>query len=196
VKCDHETYLSEISSASGNRNILRKLQESGVISANAECENTLKLYTGVRIFLTLYLNLQMQLKNYAYYFHLIAKYGLLQSLQNCFVQSVILFQCCALLVNTEQLANIGLMFAQNGKSKSGLQVLEPSVSNCCLSQMMQAGLYEESGDFFTLTGIIAKSGVSGGIVAVAHKKMAVGLFSPKLNEYGNSVRGMNFLKVC
>jgi glutaminase len=98
-------------------------------------------------------------------------------------------------VNTKQLADIGVMLAQNGMTRSGEKILEPAIAKFCMVQLMQAGLYEESGDFFGLTGIAAKSGVSGGIVAVAHKKMAIGLFSPKLNAYGNSVRGIAFLTV-
>ncbi|XP_065335040.1 glutaminase-like isoform X3 [Cloeon dipterum] len=102
--------------------------------------------------------------------------------------------CCSLLVNTQHLANMGLVLAKTGKNESGKQVLEPRVAQSCLAQMMQAGLYEQSGDFFAITGLLAKSGVSGGVVAVAHKKIAIGLFSPRLNAYGNSARAVQFIR--
>lgn len=170
VECDWDTYTSELNSARNNRKILEKLlRESGVNCAEISTENILKFYTSVS-FTRLNLKYKMTFL--------------------CFCM-----QCCALLVNTKQLADIGVMLAQNGMTRSGLQILELDAAKLCLVQMMQAGLYEESGDFFGLTGIVAKSGVSGGIVAVAHKKMAIGLFSPKINSYGNSVRSIAFLKV-
>ncbi|XP_059481777.1 glutaminase-like [Neocloeon triangulifer] len=148
IKCDYETYLSEIATAGKNRTIISKLQESGAIPLQTDCEDILQFYTS----------------------------------------------CCSLLVNTRQLAHLGLMLAKNGTGRSGVRILEARVAQACLAQMMQAGLYEETGDLFASTGLIAKSGVSGGLVAVSHKKLAVGLFSPRLNAYGNSARALQFLK--
>lgn len=46
---------------------------------------------------------------------------------------------------------------------------------------------------FFLSGIPAKSGVGGGIVAVVPGEIGIGTFSPPLDERGNSVRG---IQVC
>ena len=55
--------------------------------------------------------------------------------------------------------------------------------------MATAGLYEMSGEWLYEVGLPGKSGVSGGIVTVAPGKGGLGVFSPPLDEAGNSVRG-------
>ena len=58
-----------------------------------------------------------------------------------------------------------------------------------LAVLATAGLYERSGDWLYDVGLPGKSGVSGGIVTVAPGKGGLGVFSPPLDEAGNSVRG-------
>jgi glutaminase len=55
--------------------------------------------------------------------------------------------------------------------------------------MATAGLYEQSGDWLYEIGLPGKSGVAGGIVAIAPGKGGLGVFSPPLDAAGNSVRG-------
>ena len=57
-----------------------------------------------------------------------------------------------------------------------------------LAVMMMAGFYDESGAWAYSSGLPAKTGVGGGIVAVVPGKMAIVGFSPPVNEAGNSVR--------
>ena len=63
-----------------------------------------------------------------------------------------------------------------------------------LSLMTMNGFYDESGWWAYTAGLPAKSGVGGGIVAIAPGKMAIVGYSPRLSEAGNSVRGMKAIQ--
>ena len=62
-----------------------------------------------------------------------------------------------------------------------------------LSVMYTCGMYDFAGEWAYEIGVPAKSGVSGGIMAVVPGKMGIGVFSPGLDRFGNSVRGV---RVC
>lgn len=61
--------------------------------------------------------------------------------------------------------------------------------------MQTCGFYDESGEFSFEVGLAGKSGVGGGIVALLPGKYCISVWSPKLNEKGNSYRGMKFLEM-
>jgi glutaminase len=63
-----------------------------------------------------------------------------------------------------------------------------------LSAMMMAGLYDGSGGWAWHVGLPAKSGVGGGIVAVAPGKGAIAVFAPPLDEAGNSVKAQEVIQ--
>lgn len=60
--------------------------------------------------------------------------------------------------------------------------------------MQTCGFYDESGEFSFKVGLAGKSGVGGGIVALLPGKYCISVWSPRLNEKGNSYRGMKFLE--
>ena len=64
-----------------------------------------------------------------------------------------------------------------------------------LALMSTTGLYEKSGEWLYWVGLPAKSGVGGGIMAVCPGKMGVAVFSPPLDEAGNSVKAQVAIKM-
>jgi len=97
---------------------------------------------------------------------------------------------CSLLVDARDLAIMGATLADGGVNPmTGDQVVSPEVGGDVLAILAATGMYERSGEWLFEIGIPAKSGVSGGIVAIAPGKGALGSFSPRLDKAGNSVRG-------
>src|SRR5439155_8545160 len=102
---------------------------------------------------------------------------------------------CSVGVDAIQLARMGAMLANNGKNPAtGEQVIKPENVPYILSSMMMAGLYDGSGGWAWKVGLPAKSGVGGGIVAVVPGKGAIAVFSPRLDEAGNSVKAQKVIE--
>ncbi len=97
---------------------------------------------------------------------------------------------CALLVTARDIAVMGATLADGGVNPiTGERVVDADRCQRVLAVLATAGLYEQSGDWLYEIGLPGKSGVAGGIFAVAPGKGALGAFSPPLDEAGNSVRG-------
>jgi len=97
---------------------------------------------------------------------------------------------CSVNVSSDDLAVMGATLANHGLNPiTKVQVIDPKNSPYVMAVMATAGLYDNAGDWLYDTGAPAKSGVGGGILAVIPGKLAIGTFSPKLDQYGNSVRG-------
>ena len=97
---------------------------------------------------------------------------------------------CAVSVTARDLAVMSATLANGGVNPLTREaVIDPLHCQHVLAVMVTAGLYENSGDWLYDTGLPGKSGVSGGLIAVAPGKGALASFSPPLDEAGNSVRG-------
>ena len=97
---------------------------------------------------------------------------------------------CSLNVTARDLAVMSATLANGGVNPlTREKVIDPIHCQHVLAVMVTAGLYENSGDWLYETGLPGKSGVSGGIITVAPGKGGLGVFSPPLDEAGNSVRG-------
>ena len=103
-------------------------------------------------------------------------------------------QQCSVRVTCRDLAVMAATLA-NGcvNPLSGERVLPRARVRDVISVMYTCGMYDAAGQWTYDVGVPAKSGVSGGILAVVPGKGGIGVFSPALDAYGNSVRGV---KVC
>ncbi len=99
-----------------------------------------------------------------------------------------------MLVYSHDLAVMGATLANGGiNPMTGERAISRENVKYILSVMHSCGMYDYAGEWAFRVGIPAKSGVSGGIVAVVPGKLGIGIFSPRLDPKGNSVRGV---KVC
>ena len=96
---------------------------------------------------------------------------------------------CSIGVNAKDLATMAATLAAGGKNPvTGKQVMDPDKVPGVLAVMATAGLYDDSGKWLYHTGLPAKSGVGGGIIAVAPGKFGIAVVSPPLDDAGNSIR--------
>ena len=96
---------------------------------------------------------------------------------------------CSIGVNAKDLAMMAATLAAKGKNPvTGKQVMDPAKVPPVLAVMATAGLYDDSGKWLYHTGLPAKSGVGGGIIAVSPGKFGIAVVSPPLDDAGNSVR--------
>lgn len=103
---------------------------------------------------------------------------------------------CSLECTTLDLAKIADVLSCGGKSSfTGKHPLSLKTIKTIIGIMITCGLYNGSGEFAVRVGIPAKSGVSGGILALAPGKMGIGVFSPPLDIKGNSIAGLYALEL-
>ena len=96
---------------------------------------------------------------------------------------------CSVGVNTRDLAMMAATLANGGKNPvTGKQLVKSENIPEILAVMATAGLYDDSGKWLYQTGLPAKSGVGGGIIAVSPGKFGIAVISPPLDAAGNSVR--------
>jgi glutaminase len=96
---------------------------------------------------------------------------------------------CSVGVNARDLGMMAATLAAGGKNPtSGKRVIDENKVPGVLAVMATAGLYDDSGKWLYHTGLPAKSGVGGGIIAVSPGKFGIAVVSPPLDDAGNSVR--------
>ena len=104
------------------------------------------------------------------------------------------FKQCSILVSCRDLAVMAATLANGGVNPiTRKRAVDARYVRDILSVMFTCGMYDYAGEWAYSVGLPAKSGVSGGIIAVVPGQGGVGVFSPLLDERGNSRRG---IKVC
>jgi glutaminase len=106
------------------------------------------------------------------------------------------FHHCAIAMTCRQLAMAGRFLAQYGRDPStGLSVVLPERARRINAVMLTCGHYDGSGEFAYRVGLPGKSGVGGGILAVAPGKASIAVWSPGLDASGNSHLGLIALEM-
>ena len=105
------------------------------------------------------------------------------------------FKMCSIEMSCTELSKAFLAFAGYKEfNYAGITLTSSQVKR--LNAVMQTcGFYDEAGEFSYLVGLPGKSGVGGGIVAIHPLKYSVAVWSPRLNQKGNSIMGMKALEL-
>ncbi|MBQ8518714.1 MAG: glutaminase A [Agathobacter sp.] len=125
--------------------------------------------------------------------YLLKSYGMLEDdveeVLDCY------FKSCSISVTCKDLANIGFVLANRGQMPGRKErVIPVKYTRYVNAILMTCGMYDGSGEFALRVGVPAKSGVGGGIMAAVPTKMGIGIYSPTLDEKGNSVAGIRLLE--
>ncbi len=105
------------------------------------------------------------------------------------------FRQCAIAMTCRQLARAGRMFAFGGRSDpEGPEIIPSLRARRINALMLTCGHYDGSGDFAFEVGLPGKSGVGGGILAIAPGIASIAAWSPGLNAIGNSRLGTLAMK--
>ena len=105
------------------------------------------------------------------------------------------FHQCAIEMNCKQLADTFYVFANRGTCSQHKDYLTLSQVKRINAIMLSCGFYDEAGEFAFEVGLPGKSGVGGGIVALLPNTFTITTWSPGLNAKGNSLLGMQALKL-
>ncbi len=109
------------------------------------------------------------------------------------VEEVLSVYCqqCAISVTATDLAVMAATLAHGGVNPvTGDAVVSEDVAVRTQAVMATCGMYDFSGEWLLRVGLPAKSGVAGGLIAVSPAEFGIGTFSPRLDDRGNSVRGI------
>ncbi len=101
------------------------------------------------------------------------------------------FAQCSILVTAADLAVIGGTLANGGVNPvTGTRAVGRAFTRDLLTVALTCGMYDYAGEWAYNVGIPAKSGVGGGIVGALPDVGGIAVFSPRLDQHGNSVRGI------
>jgi glutaminase len=105
------------------------------------------------------------------------------------------FQCCSIEMDCKRMAIVAATLANGGICPlTNERIFGLKTTRSILSLMFSCGMYEETGQFAFSVGLPAKSGIAGCTMIVVPGICGYCVYSPKLNNYGNSTRALEFSK--
>ncbi len=126
--------------------------------------------------------------------HFMASFGRLDNAVDCILGTY--YHHCSISMSCEQLATAGQFLVSDGMNHStGVRVVSPQRARRINSLMLMCGHYDGSGEFAFRVGLPGKSGVGGGILAIAPGKASIAVWSPGLDSIGNSKLGTEALEL-
>jgi glutaminase len=124
--------------------------------------------------------------------HMLRGFGILE--QDPELALDLYFRQCSVAVDCRDLSLMAATLANGGVNPvTGVRALEREYVDRVLSVMTTCGMYDAAGEWVVDVGMPAKSGVAGGVLAVLPGQLGIAVFSPPLDQHGNSVRG---IEVC
>ena len=97
---------------------------------------------------------------------------------------------CAIAMSCAELALAGGFLARHGVRRDGSRLLSRSDAKRINAIMLTCGTYDAAGEFAYRVGLPAKSGIAGGILAIVPGRCSVCVWSPGLDDKGNSIAGI------
>jgi glutaminase len=126
--------------------------------------------------------------------HFMASFGRIVNPVDCVLGTY--FHQCSIAMNCEQLAHAGLFLVSDGIIQTtGSRVVSAQRARRISSLMLMCGHYDGSGEFAYRVGLPGKSGVGGGILAIAPGIASIAVWSPGLDKIGNSKLGTEALEM-
>ena len=126
--------------------------------------------------------------------HFMASFGNIEHNVECVLGAY--YHQCSIAMSCEQLAQSGLFLVSEGTNQcTGSRVVSSDRARRINSLMLMCGHYDGSGEFAYRVGLPGKSGVGGGILAIAPNKASIAVWSPGLDKIGNSKLGTQALEM-
>ena len=121
--------------------------------------------------------------------HLLLNFGLVHDEAESALD--VYFRQCAILITAGDLATMAATLSNMGQHPvTGDPVFDLTSTRAMLAIMFTCGMYDYSGEWAYRVGVPAKSGVSGGVMAVVNRQLGIATYSPRLDTRGNSARGI------
>lgn len=124
--------------------------------------------------------------------NLLLHFGIIEGNENIIEETLDLyFKQCSVLTNTIDLALMAATLASGGvQPMTNKRIISAEHASDILSLMFTCGMYDTAGEWAYTVGLPAKSGVSGGLIAVVPGVMGIAVYSPLINDHGHSVRAL------